>query len=412
MTPEGWQAVKLGDVMTATIGGGTPDRSNVDYWGGSIPWATVKDFGPRVLSETQEHITEEGLRNSASNLVPANTVVVATRMNVGAVFRSGVPIAINQDLRALVPAQTLSADYFFYFLQTSSRALCRLAAGTTVKGLRVNTLRSLFLPLPPLPEQRKIAAILSSLDDAIEKTQAVIDQVQVVKRGLMQELLLRGLPGRHTRFKQTEIGEIPEEWEVRALVDCCNGKGQYGANVAKADFKPGGIRYIRITDIDDNGALRDNAVGISGENTDGYLLQLGDILFARSGATVGKAYMHRDPGMRSAFAGYLVRFRTKRDVLLPTFLREYLNTDVYWRWVGDRQHAQAQPNINATEYGQLPVPCAPLDEQRRVMEIAESFNSSLLRARAEVLGKQWLKRALMPVLLTGELRVTPGPEVA
>ena len=87
MTPEGWQAVKLGDVMTATIGGGTPDRSNVDYWGGSIPWATVKDFGPRVLSETQEHITEEGLRNSASNLVPANTVVVATRMNVGAVFR-------------------------------------------------------------------------------------------------------------------------------------------------------------------------------------------------------------------------------------------------------------------------------------------------------------------------------------
>ena len=250
------------------------------------------------------------------------------------------------------------------------------------------------------------------MDDAIEKTQAVIDQVQVVKRGLMQGLLTRGLSGRHTRFKQTEIGEIPEEWEVRALVDCCNGKGQYGANVAKADFKPGGIRYIRITDIDDNGALRDNAVGISGENADGYLLQLGDILFARSGATVGKAYMHRDPGMRSAFAGYLVRFRTKRDVLLPTFLREYLNTDVYWRWVGDRQRAQAQPNINATEYGQLPVPCAPLDEQRRVMEIAESFNSSLLRARAEVLGKQWLKRALMPVLLTGELRVTPGPEVA
>ena len=127
-----------------------------------------------------------------------------------------------------------------------------------------------FFRLPPHREQRKIAAILSSVDDAIEKTQAVIDQVQVVKRGLMQELLSRAaMPGRHTRFKQTEIGEIPEEWEVRALVDCCNGKGQYGANVAKADFKPGGIRYIRITDIDDNGALRDNAVGISGENADG-----------------------------------------------------------------------------------------------------------------------------------------------
>ncbi len=300
----------------------------------------------------------------------------------------------------------VDASFLYY-------ALCNLPLTNLGYSRHFKLLKQHLIRFPKnLCEQRKIAAILSSVDDAIEKTQAVIDQVQVVKRSLMQELLSRGLPGRHTRFKQTEIGEIPEEWEVRALVDCCNGKGQYGANVAKADFKPGGIRYIRITDIDDNGALRDNAVGISGENADGYLLQLGDILFARSGATVGKAYMHRDPGMRSAFAGYLVRFRTKRDVLLPTFLREYLNTDVYWRWVGDRQRAQAQPNINATEYGQLPVPCAPLDEQRRVMEIVESFNSSLLRARAEVLGKQWLKRALMPVLLTGELRVTPGPEVA
>ena len=75
------------------------------------------------------------------------------------------------------------------------------------------------LALPPHREQRKIAAILSSVDDAIEKTQAVIDQVQVVKRGLMQELLTRGLPGRHTRFKQTEIGEIPEEWEIVRLGD-------------------------------------------------------------------------------------------------------------------------------------------------------------------------------------------------
>ena len=316
----------------------------------------------------------------------------------------------------LCPRHELTLPRFVYYMAKSpifrSFAVSRMRGTSGRQRVPASVFDDFKVGVPPLPEQRKIAAILSSVDDAIEKTQAVIDQVQVVKRGLMQELLTRGLPGRHTRFKQTEIGEIPEEWEVRALVDCCNGKGQYGANVAKADFKPGGIRYIRITDIDDNGALRDNAVGISGENADGYLLQLGDILFARSGATVGKAYMHRDPGMRSAFAGYLVRFRTKRDVLLPTFLREYLNTDVYWRWVGDRQRAQAQPNINATEYGQLPVPCAPLDEQRRVMEIAESFNSSLLRARAEVLGKQWLKRALMPVLLTGELRVTPGPEVA
>ena len=110
-------------------------------------------------------------------------------------FRSGIPIAINQDLRALLPAQTLSEEYLFYFLQANGNALSRIATGTTVKGLRVNSLRSLSLQLPPLFEQRKIAAILSSVDDAIEKTQAVIDQVRVVKRGLMQELLTRGPSG-------------------------------------------------------------------------------------------------------------------------------------------------------------------------------------------------------------------------
>ena len=391
MTPNGWRTITFGDAASLAYGKSLPAAQRKN---GVVPVCGANG----IIGFHDEPLAR------------GPGIIVGRKGSVGAVTwvdKDFWPIDTTYYVKSKEPSD---ARWLYYAV--SNLGLDKLNEATGIPGLNRSTAAAVTFYVPPLPEQRKIAAILSSLDDAIEKTQAVIDQVQVVKRGLMQELLSRGLPGRHTRFKQTEIGEIPEEWEVRALVDCCNGKGQYGANVAKADFKPGGIRYIRITDIDDNGALRDNAVGISGENADGYLLQLGDILFARSGATVGKAYMHRDPGMRSAFAGYLVRFRTKRDVLLPMFLREYLNTDVYWRWVGDRQRAQAQPNINATEYGQLPVPCAPLDEQRRVMEIAESFNSSLLRARAEVLGKQWLKRALMPVLLTGELRVTPGPEVA
>ena len=414
MTPEGWRSAELGAIAQVN-----PEqlkhRTDPDYVLEYLDIAAIERPGVIGASRT---LTLADAPSRARRRARAGDILVSTvrpyLRNFARVGEAPSNLVASTGYAVVRPAngvdgrflyQHVLSDAFVEFLKPRMR-------GSNYPAVKADDVKTYTLSLPPLPEQRKIAAILSSVDDAIEKTQAVIDQVQVVKRGLMQELLTRGMPGRHKRFKQTEIGEIPEEWEVRALVDCCNGKGQYGANVAKADFKPGGIRYIRITDIDDNGALRDNAVGISGENADGYLLQLGDILFARSGATVGKAYMHRDPGMRSAFAGYLVRFRTKRDVLLPTFLREYLNTDVYWRWVGDRQRAQAQPNINATEYGQLPVPCAPLDEQRRVMEIAESFNSSLLRARAEVLGKQWLKRALMPVLLTGELRVTPGPEVA
>ena len=322
----------------------------------------------------------------------------------------------STDILPLFGKDGLDSPYLLQLAQWNRLQWHAIATSSGTKMPRTSwkQLGEFTFLLPPLPEQRKIAAILSSVDDAIEKTQAVIDQAQIVKRGLMQELFTRGLPGRSTRFKQTEIGSIPNQWTIRSLADACIARGQYGANVAKRDFEPGGIRYIRITDIDDDGALKDEAVGIDDRDADGYLLRTGDILFARSGATVGKTYLHvdDDTGLRCAFAGYLVRFRTRVRILLPAFLKEYLNTAVYWRWVAVRQRAQAQPNINATEYGQLPVPLPSLDEQRKIVDVADGFNSFIRSARTEVRAHLRLKRALMSVLLTGELRVTPDTEAA
>ena len=90
-----------------------------------------------------------------------------------------------------------------------------LVAGSTVKGVSVAEIKKLSMTRPPLPEQKKIAAILSSVDQAINATQAVIDQTRKVKEGLLQDLLTRGIG--HTRFKQTEVGEIPEGWEISTL---------------------------------------------------------------------------------------------------------------------------------------------------------------------------------------------------
>ena len=119
----------------------------------------------------------------------------------------------------------------------------RLTQGTVNRrgGISFETLSRLLLQLPPLSEQRKIAAILSSMDDAIGKTQAVIDQVQVVKGGLMQELFTRGLPGRHTQFKQTEIGEIPEEWDLLPLAALAQDDrglqtGPFGSQLHASDY--------------------------------------------------------------------------------------------------------------------------------------------------------------------------------
>ena len=412
MTPDGWRAVKLGDVMTTTVGGGTPSRSNSDYWDGSIPWATVKDFGPRVLHETQEHITEEGLHNSASNLVPANTVVLATRMNVGAVFRAGIPIAINQDLRALIPARPLSADYLYYFLEANGSTLSRLSTGTTVKGLRVNTLRSLLLPLPPLPEQLKIAAILSSLDDAIEKTQAVIDQVQVVKRGLMQQLFTRGLPGRHTRFKQTEIGEIPAEWGLVSLGDI--GRWSSGGTPSKKEprywagsipwVSPKDMKVARLGDAIDH--VSDAAIGNGARMTprDSILIVVRGMILAH---TFPVALTLTD-----------VAFNQDMKALVAdgTFAPEFL---LYWF---EDQQARILGLVDTSSHGtkRLPmsklfakqVPCPQRDEQEKIAQLLHSHDSYRMAVLAKQAGLVTVKSALMSVLLTGEFRVTPDAEPA
>ena len=123
--------------------------------------------------------------------------------------------------------------FLWHALRQEVPRLARVSQGSTFSAVNKADLHTLQIPLPSSREQRKIAAILSSVDDAIEKTQAVIDQVQVVKRGLMQELLTRGLPGWYTKFKQTKIGEIPHAWEV-CEPDCCK---KYG-NLLQLRHKP------------------------------------------------------------------------------------------------------------------------------------------------------------------------------
>ena len=140
----------------------------------------------------------------------------------------GYHLAILRPVKSALDGEYL--NYYALGMENSKRQFQMYANGITRFGLRAGDIKRVGILLPPLPEQRKIAAILSSVDDAIEKTQAVIDQVQVVKRGLMQELLTRGLPGRHTRFKQTAIGEIPEDW----VVDKIGQLGQKGKPAVKA----------------------------------------------------------------------------------------------------------------------------------------------------------------------------------
>lgn len=181
--------VSLGELVEFK-GGGTPSKAIDAFWGGAIPWASVKDFKSTELSETIDSITIEGLKNSASNLIPAGNLIVPTRMALGKVAINTVDIAINQDLRALIvkDEKTLDKRYLLRFLESKAKFLESEGKGATVKGITQDVLRNLDVPLPPLPEQKRIAAILDKADSLRRKNQQAIQLADNFLRAVFLDL--------------------------------------------------------------------------------------------------------------------------------------------------------------------------------------------------------------------------------
>ena len=149
-------------------------------------------------------------------------------------------------------------------------------------------------------------------------------------------------------FKKSELGEIPEDWSVDKLADLCNSRPQYGAAISAIPKDIALPRYIRITDLNDDGFLKtEEWKSISEEDAKSYLLSDGQILFARTGATVGKTYMYRNEDGKCAFAGYLIRFIPDKNKLEPKFLFYYTHSENYWKWLRSIQTEGVQPNVNA-----------------------------------------------------------------
>src|SRR5690606_12254266 len=160
---EPWEVKKLGEVIDTIIGGGTPSRTNSDFWGGDIPWMTVKDFTTFDPNETQEYITIEGLKNSATRIVPAGSLIIATRIALGKIVRYQVDVAINQDLKTIELKSIIDNDFFIYKYRSMADKIIEKGSGSTVLGLSIEDLKGFEISFPSLSEQTRIATILSDM---------------------------------------------------------------------------------------------------------------------------------------------------------------------------------------------------------------------------------------------------------
>ncbi|AHC16002.1 restriction endonuclease subunit S [Salinispira pacifica] len=172
----------LGDVLEKIVGGGTPRRTVTKYWNGKIPWVTVKDLKGVRLSASLESITEEGLNNSATNLIPEATPIVATRIGVGKAAIFDKPITINQDLKALFPKDVLLSEYLLYWLVSKESYFDSVGKGTTVKGINLELLRSTPFVLPSANAQKKSIDLLKSIEGIEQVTLKKLRQLLHTRR--------------------------------------------------------------------------------------------------------------------------------------------------------------------------------------------------------------------------------------
>lgn len=184
-----WPMVKLGEVVDIK-GGGTPSKDISEYWNGDIPWVSVKDFKSSLINSASDYITPLGLEKSATNLIPNGTIVVPTRMAVGKVAVLGTDMAINQDLKALIikSENILDNRYLLRFLESRADHILKFAKGATVKGITLDVLKDLDVPLPPLEEQKRIAAILDKADAIRRKRQQAIQLADEFLRSVFLDM--------------------------------------------------------------------------------------------------------------------------------------------------------------------------------------------------------------------------------
>jgi len=188
--PEEWKVIRLRDVTQRFYNGGTPDTKIREYWDGNIPWITGADFEDQKIRRFRRYITDEGMENSATNLIPKGNLLVVTRTSVGKLAIAPFDIAISQDITGVIlDSKKALPGYIYCWLNFRSERLRSIIQGTSINGLLREDLGSIALPLPTLSEQEHIAAILFSVDVEIEKETNRREQLEVLKKGLMQVLL-------------------------------------------------------------------------------------------------------------------------------------------------------------------------------------------------------------------------------
>lgn len=221
-----WKEVRLGDVCTRVCSGGTPKSTNLSYYGGEIPWLNTKEIDFNRIYSTEKTITDSGLNNSSAKWIVPNTVTVAMYgATAGKSCIVKVPMTTNQACCNLtINDEVADYEFVYYSLKNDYTTLASLANGGAQQNLNAQIIKDYVLKMPSLADQRRIASILSSLDQKIELNNKINADLEEMAQAIFKNWFVDVEPFKDGKFVDSELGMIPEGWKVGTLGDITKNK--------------------------------------------------------------------------------------------------------------------------------------------------------------------------------------------
>jgi type I restriction enzyme S subunit len=413
--PKGWKMTTLGEAAEI-LSGGTPSTDSDCYWNGEIPWITPKDLSGYTsvyISKGERNISEEGLKNSSAKKLPKNTVLFSSRAPIGYVAIAEREVATNQGFKNIVCDEKNSHfKYFYYWLLHSKNYIEKLASGSTFSEASANLMRSLKIALPPLPEQRAIAAVLSSLDDKIELLREENKTLEATAQAIFKEWFVnfnfpnsQGKPYRASggRMIGSELGEIPEGWRVgriKSLIDVLSGFA-----FSSLDFSQDGrYKLVTIKNVQDryfDPETKDKLAELPQKIPDYCKLGSGDILLSLTG-NVGRVCLVN--GENYVLNQRVAKLKAKNPIDYAFSYLLFLQNSIF-SLLQSTASGTAQQNLSPIQTKEIEIVIA----ERKILDLFGAIANKLIQKintnNSQIQTLSALRDTLLPKLMKGEIRV-------
>lgn len=409
-----WKEVKLGSLCNLRRGASPRPISDSKYFGAGAGWVRISDVtsSKKYLKQTSQRLSSLGESKSV-RVVPGDVI-----MSICATI--GKPVIVDMDacihdgfvvFKDLNPE--VDNEFLTYWLNMKEGYFNSLGQHGIQKNLNTSIINNTLIKLPTLKEQQKIAEILSSVDAAIEKTEQVIAKTEEVKKGLMQQLLTKGIG--HTEFKDSKVGLIPKSWHLIDFIGVADSNidysftgGPFGSDLKSEDYTENGVRIIQLQNIKDGYFNDDYKIFTSEEKANKLKscnIYSGEIIIAKMADPLARACLVPDKDSRYLMASDGIRLSIDKCKFDTDFVLYSINSIYFRNQAEEVSTGTTRLRIGLSALKKLQFKVPPLEEQKRIASIILSFDNKIKSEQEKLIKLKECKKGLMQQLLTGQVRV-------